>query len=166
MDGSTDVRVGLVRVRAGIRGRIAFEDGSLPPRGPGGGRDLARADWSPGQTIVIDNRPGATGNIAYETVARAVPMATPLPQWPRVWQSIRSLSRCKIRSCHRLRSDYTGYLVPIFCRPSPVAAAVIRFIAPQKAAARARVRVRAMARRPPRARAVHADVGHRVNHVP
>lgn len=46
---------------------------------PGGPADTLSRLISPrltealGQTIVIDNRPGANGNIAYETVARAVP---------------------------------------------------------------------------------------------
>jgi tripartite-type tricarboxylate transporter receptor subunit TctC len=46
---------------------------------PGGPADILarmvgpRVGESLGQTVVIDNRPGANGNIAYETAARAVP---------------------------------------------------------------------------------------------
>ncbi|MBM3374288.1 MAG: tripartite tricarboxylate transporter substrate binding protein [Betaproteobacteria bacterium] len=49
---------------------------AVPPGGPAD--TLARLvgpqlSQSLGQTVVIDNRPGANGNIAYETTARAVP---------------------------------------------------------------------------------------------
>jgi len=49
---------------------------AVPPGGPAD--TLARLvgpqlSQSVGQTVVIDNRPGANGNIAYETTARAVP---------------------------------------------------------------------------------------------
>ena len=49
---------------------------AVPPGGPADtlSRLIApRLTEALGQTIVIDNRPGANGNIAYETVARAVP---------------------------------------------------------------------------------------------
>ncbi len=49
---------------------------AVPPGGPADtlSRLIApRLTEALGQTIVIDNRPGANGNIAYETVARAAP---------------------------------------------------------------------------------------------
>jgi tripartite-type tricarboxylate transporter receptor subunit TctC len=49
---------------------------AVPPGGPADtlSRVIApRVTEALGQTIVIDNGPGANGNIAYETVARAAP---------------------------------------------------------------------------------------------
>ena len=49
---------------------------AVPPGGPADtlSRLIApNLTESLGQTVVIDNRPGANGNIAYETAARAVP---------------------------------------------------------------------------------------------
>ena len=49
------------------------------PNPPGGGTDFARAavpgcaDPQPGAQVVIDNKPGANGNIAIQAVTRAAP---------------------------------------------------------------------------------------------
>ena len=107
----------------------------LVPFAPGGGADTLariitpRLSESMSQQWVVDNRGGAAGNIAAETVARATPRSTSCSTW---LESAPSATRIPISDARRATPYATTPKIPVAETASAITEKIPRSVAPNR----------------------------------